>query len=207
MDSCHVRVVTSTCALAAMADQSATVLGRPSRTAGPSRPEEWGPDWRLFDAAPRCGKAARDWIADVLGQHRGLAEPDDAALVVSELFTNAVLHGPGGQVLVAHYLWRDGARIVVCDGGGTSTPHLRRPERSEEGGRGLQVVDMLAAAWGQFRAGPAAQVVWCDLGKPLDLVLTDPWGWLPVAIANIARTEPCHSTVPASDRIAITGRA
>lgn len=163
MDSCHVRVVTSTYAQAAMPDQPVGVLGRLGQSAEPSDPEGWrGPDWRIFDATPRCGKEVRDWIARVVAQQGGLADPGDAALVVSELFTNAVVHGPGGQVLVANCLWRDGVRIIVCDGGGPASPQVRQPARSEEGGRGLQVVDMIAAAWGQFRAGPV-QVVWCDL--------------------------------------------
>ena len=89
-------------------------------------------------------------------------------MVVSELFTNAVMHGPaGGRVLVGYCLWQDGAQIVVCDAGGTTSPRLRDPGKLDEGGRGLQVVDAVAAAWGTFRAGHA-QAVWCDLGKLLE---------------------------------------
>jgi anti-sigma regulatory factor (Ser/Thr protein kinase) len=187
-----------------MPDQPAGVLGRHPQTADLSHSEDQrGPGWRVFDATPRCGKEVRDWIASVIVQDDDLADPADVALVVSELFTNAVLHGPGGQVLVAHFLWRGGVRIAVCDGGGTSTPQLREPARSEEGGRGLQVVDMIAAAWGQFRVG-SAQVVWCELGKPLDSVLSDPWSWLLAAIAGIGPSGPCSSSAEASDRIPIT---
>lgn len=186
-----------------MPDKPTDVLGRHPHAADLSHSKDQrGPGWRVFDATPRCGKEVRGWIADVVAQHDDVADPADAALVVSELFANAVLHGPGGQVLVAHYLWRDGARIVVCDGGGASTPQLRQPARSEEGGRGLQVVDVIAAAWGQFRIG-AVQVVWCDLGKPLDSVLSDPWSWLLVAIAGVGPTGPCSSSAGTSDRIPI----
>ena len=207
MDSCHVRVVTSTYVQAAMPDQPTSVLRWHPHTADLSRPEEHcGADWRVFDATPRCGKEVRDWIAHAIAQHDGPADPADAALVVSELFTNAVLHGPGGQVLVAHILWRDGARIVVGDGGGTTTPQLRQTARSEEGGRGLHLVDMIAAAWGQFRLG-SAQVVWCDLANPLGSVLSDPWAWLSAAIPDIGPTAPCSPAAEASGRIPITGQA
>src|SRR5450755_432133 len=46
-----------------------------------------------------------------------------------------------------------------------------------EGGRGLQVVDALAARWGSFRAA-RAQVVWCDLGQPLPAATVEAWAWL-----------------------------
>ncbi len=178
-----------------MPDQPAGVLGRHPHAADLGHSEDRrGPDWRVFDATPRCGKEVRDWIASVIAQRDGLADPDDAALVVGELFTNAVLHGPGGQILVAHYLWRDGARIVVCDGGGTTTPRLGQPARSAEGGRGLQVVDVLAAAWGQFRVG-SAQVVWCDLAKRLDSSTSGSWSWLPAVITGVRLTEPFSSAV------------
>ena len=126
-----------------------------------------GPGWRWFDADPACGKAVRDWIARVVGAHGCPVDAPDAALVVSELFGNAVRHGPdAGNVLVAYLLWRDGARIVVCDRGGPTLPRLRDRDSCAEGGRGLQVVDALAACWGSFRAAHV-QVVWCDLGQPL----------------------------------------
>jgi hypothetical protein len=46
-----------------------------------------------------------------------------------------------------------------------------------EGGRGLQVVDSVAASWGSFRL-PGAQAVWCDFGQPLDAPASDAWAWL-----------------------------
>jgi anti-sigma regulatory factor (Ser/Thr protein kinase) len=111
----------------------------------------------------------RDWISHVVAAHPGPADPADAALVASELFANAVMHGPpGGQVLVGYVLWCQGIRIMVCDGGGATTPRLRDSTGLEEGGRGLHVVDALSAQWGSFRA-PGAQVVWCDLGQPMNV--------------------------------------
>jgi len=167
-----------------------------------------GPGWRLFEADPACGTTVRGWIARIVGAHPCPVDPQDAALVVSELFGNAVVHGPaGGTVLVAYLLWPGGARIVVCDSGGPTLPRLRdggglpdgggppegdrpapprlRDHDLPEGGRGLLVVDALAARWGSFRTAPA-QVVWCDLGQPLPAATAEAWAWLNALLAGAA---------------------
>ena len=153
-----------------------------------------GAGWRVFGACPGNGRAVRGWATQAVSQRGCLTDPGNAALVVSELFTNALLYGPvGGQVLVAYCLWRDGARIIVCDAGGASVPRLRDLWELEEGGRGLQVVEMIAAAWGSFRT-PDAQIVWCDLGKPLDCVVAgDMWACLHLVLAAV-------DLAPVSDR-------
>jgi len=97
---------------------------------------------------------------------------------------NAVRHGPdAGNVLVAYLVWPDGARIVVCDRGGPTLPQLRARDGFAEGGRGLQVVDALAARWGSFRAAHV-QVVWCDLGQPLPATGAQAWARLNAALAG-----------------------
>ncbi len=137
-----------------------------------------GPGWRITDADPGQARVVRDWIRSAISRHDGRADPADAALAVSELYANAVMHGPaGGRVLAGYCLWADGARIVVCDGGGTGTPRVRPGGGLAEGGRGLEVVDALATAWGSFRL-PEAQVVWCDFGQPLRVPDPDAWAWL-----------------------------
>ncbi|MGH3153501.1 MAG: ATP-binding protein, partial [Streptosporangiaceae bacterium] len=114
--------------------------------------------------------------------------------VVTELFGNAVRHGPaGGRVLVGYCLWREGARLVVCDGGGPGTPRLMRPGELAEGGRGLHVVDSLAARWGSFRL-VGAQAVWCDFGQPLHAAASDAW-------PGCARSCPCATWPPMAARL------
>ncbi len=143
-----------------------------------------GPGWRLFAADPAFVHTARDWIARIISAHACPVDPTDATLVVSELFSNAIMHGPErGQVLVGYVLWRDGARIVVCDGGGSTVPQLGEQSDLAEGGRGLVVVDGLAARWGSFRAGQA-QVVWCDLGQPIPAAAGEAWAWLHGVLAE-----------------------
>ncbi len=137
-----------------------------------------GPGWRITGADPGQARQVRDWIRSAIARHHCPVDPADAALAVSELYTNAVMHGPAdGRVLTGYCLWSAGARIVVCDGGGPGSPLVRSGPDLGEGGRGLQGVDSVAARWGSFRL-PGAQAVWCDLGQPLRAPAGDAWAWL-----------------------------
>lgn len=76
---------------------------------------------------------------------------DDAVAIVSELFTNALLHtasgGPGGLVVVQVTRWLLGVRIAVTDQGSTKSPVIRHPgPRAElaENGSGLYLVRQLS---------------------------------------------------------------
>jgi hypothetical protein len=90
---------------------------------------------------------------------------DTAALVVSELVTNAIVHTAGRRVVCE---LRDGdglVRIAVRDEGcaaGRPEAARRRPE--EEHGRGLLLVDALSHAWGAHEHGPGL-LVWADLPR------------------------------------------
>lgn len=137
-----------------------------------------GPGWQVFNAHPGHVRQVRDWISAAITRHDCPIDPADAALVVSELFTNAVMHGPReGWVLVGHCLWSQGARIVVCDGGDSGEPELRLVMSQAENGRGLHVVDAISEQWGSFRLA-GSLVVWCDLGQPLCVSSRDAWAWL-----------------------------
>lgn len=138
-----------------------------------------GPAWRVVDADRGNGKLIRDWIGSAITRHGCHVDPADAVLAVGELFTNAVRHGPGGRVLVGYCLWPGGARIVVADGGGYGTPEMRPVTSTDEGGRGLLVVEAITAQWGCFCFRSAGHlIVWCDLGQPLRSQDNDAWAWL-----------------------------
>jgi anti-sigma regulatory factor (Ser/Thr protein kinase) len=70
---------------------------------------------------------------------------DTAVLLISELVTNAVLHGTGEIRLTIDIAGTD-ARFSVCDEGG-GTPVVR-PEPGPDGGWGLRLVGQLASRWG-----------------------------------------------------------
>ncbi|MCS0637950.1 ATP-binding protein [Streptomyces sp. LP05-1] len=89
---------------------------------------------------------------------------DAVTLVVSELFTNAVVHTMSGRVVCE---LRDGGerlRVAVQDEGcPASGPRLSR-SCPEEGGRGLMLVDAVSSAWGAHEARHGAgRVVWAEL--------------------------------------------
>lgn len=106
---------------------------------------------------------ARRAVLDTLDKwgHEGLRE--DAALLVSELVTNAVVHG-GGKVEVAVLLIADRVRVEVHDHG-KGLPV--GPDEPDESGRGLLIVDAVASAWG-VEAGDDGKRVWFELARPLD---------------------------------------
>lgn len=92
---------------------------------------------------------------------------DDAALLLSELVGNAVRHAaplPGGVLRVAWEVAQDAVRLSVTDGGGEQRPLVRTPGTESESGRGLAVVDALAASWGVEPAEPG-QRVWAVLSR------------------------------------------
>jgi anti-sigma regulatory factor (Ser/Thr protein kinase) len=151
-----------------------------------------GPGWRIVDADPRGARQIRDWIQSAIASHGCPVELDDAVLVADELFVNALMHGPpSGLVLVGYCLWREGARIVVCDAGGSTAPELRETDAGTEGGHGLHLVEELSVRWGSFRL-PGAQVVWCDFGQPLRAPASDAWAWLRLVLSVCPLSAPAR---------------
>ena len=90
------------------------------------------------------------------GEQRGNLE--DVVLVVSELVTNALLHGHGTPA-VRLVDGGDRIRVEVCD----DSPLLPVSHRvTPTSGLGLRVVEQLSSAWGASRRG-RGKVVWCEL--------------------------------------------
>lgn len=112
--------------------------------------------WERFPATPRSVARARRAVSGALGEWGvGQADVATAALVVSELVTNAVRHGlvPGRLVeLRLTYDLGKAVNVEVSDAGdgrpptGTAAPPL--PDDDAESGRGLALVAAFADAWG-----------------------------------------------------------
>ncbi|MGK5695862.1 ATP-binding protein [Streptomyces sp. URMC 128] len=97
---------------------------------------------------------------------------DSAALVVSELVTNAIVHTASAHIVCELHDGDDLVRIAVRDEGcAPGQPHAAgrtRPE--EEHGRGLLLVDALCDAWGAHEHGPGL-LVWAELPREADTPL------------------------------------
>ncbi|MFD4572326.1 ATP-binding protein [Streptomyces sp. NPDC058417] len=91
----------------------------------------------------------------------------DAVLVVSELATNAVRHGPPQEreFEVAVTALGDGACLIEVSDGGRDTPRPRPVTDADEHGRGLHLVQHLATTWGVRHRGHHGKTVWALLTR------------------------------------------
>lgn len=87
---------------------------------------------------------------------------ETAGLLISELVTNAFEHGRGPRIRVRLYCSAHEYVIEVRDGS-HERPVLRHATADDHHGRGLLLVDALAASWGVSEGG---MTTWCAL--PLD---------------------------------------
>ncbi|MET9257127.1 ATP-binding protein [Streptomyces sp. NPDC003717] len=106
---------------------------------------------------------------------------DTAALVVSELVTNAIVHTASRHIVCELHDGRDLVRIAVRDEGcAPGQPYADGQQPDDEHGRGLVLVDALCAAWGAHEHGPGL-LVWADLprtaGEPDTLAPRGDLGW------------------------------
>ncbi|MFE9647962.1 SpoIIE family protein phosphatase [Streptomyces sp. NPDC006365] len=139
----------------------ARVQGLPAESVG---------DWTL-PREPRSVGRAREFARGQLLSWDLEPLVDTAELLVSELVTNALRYGEGDIRL---RLLLD--RTLVCEvwDAGLVQPRRRRARDTDEGGRGLQLVGLLSAAWGSRRT-PRGKTVWFELPLPNgDTGLTDP---------------------------------
>lgn len=125
----------------------------------------------VFDlpCEPRSAAAARSRVTRALGTWRLDHLRDDAALLVSEAVASAVREAHGPEVHVQLSREPNWLRFVVHsravgqgrDQGAQADRVVRLPEPDEEG-RGLFLVEALAARWG-VEALPTGRLVWFDL--------------------------------------------
>ncbi|WP_017590217.1 ATP-binding protein [Nocardiopsis ganjiahuensis] len=131
--------------------------------------------------APESVTGARQGLcADLRALKIRTDRVDDAALILSELVSNALRHAsplPGHTVGVS---WRiegapdaptaDWLEISVRDGGSSTMPRVARPSLSGLGGRGLSIVQSLAGRW----------------GTEMDATTTTVWAVLEIASEEVA---------------------
>jgi anti-sigma regulatory factor (Ser/Thr protein kinase) len=119
-----------------------------------------------------ASKAAREFTGQTLSAWGLLTLAEDAAVIVSELVTNALRHGARGMNGAVHdrielILWRRAGQVVcaVTDPG-SEPPMLAEPDALAEAGRGLHVVQALSANWGWTRLHGRRKAVWAALSDP-----------------------------------------
>lgn len=150
---------------------SEAVLGRAEHTGDATLllaklgrlPEADAAAWTLT-ARPTAVAQARDLIRERLSAWHLPGLSDVIELLVSELVTNALRYGvaPFGLRMT-----RDSITVLVeVSDGNPTVPRLRSVTPfDDEGGRGLHLVDELAADWG-VRGRPQGKTVWFTLGIP-----------------------------------------
>jgi anti-sigma regulatory factor (Ser/Thr protein kinase) len=164
--------------------------------------EEVGPSAAvLLPYTPSSVAEARHRLVSDLAA-AGIYEPvaGDAALVVTELLSNAIRHAaplPGAQVRVTWTLDHDAVRVAVSDAGDGPLPHVTEPAPGAPGGRGLGIVETLADRWGVLRDN-GETTVWAQLAAPpvSPLPVAERPPPAPVAAAEVAAVHK-HSVADA----------
>jgi serine/threonine-protein kinase RsbW len=127
---------------------------------------ERGAAVRTLPGVPRSVGEARAFVRGQLGGGHAAAVVV-GELLVSELATNAITHTdsglPGRTFTVTVRPVAGGAEIAVYDAGARTVPTVTGPGPDGQHGRGVAIVDALAASWGTAPAD-GGRVTWCRIG-------------------------------------------
>jgi anti-sigma regulatory factor (Ser/Thr protein kinase) len=117
---------------------------------------------RLWPVPASCGDA-RQAVRSFCHQQAMDDVTDDAVMLTSELMANAVEHSTGMVTLLA--LVVDSSLVVVVRDDSDDLPTMvADPPSYAERGRGLHVIEALAADWGVDRLA-SGKTVWFRLPK------------------------------------------
>jgi anti-sigma regulatory factor (Ser/Thr protein kinase) len=117
-------------------------------------------DSLVVPSAPRSVSLVRRYVVDACVRLGRSDAVDTAALLVSEVATNAVLHAYGREVRV-RVLGGARLRVEVFDGSPV-LPVQRHAAPGAEGGRGMALVEALAVRWG-VEARPTGKTFWFEV--------------------------------------------
>ena len=105
--------------------------------------------------------AARAFVTqNLLRQHCPEDLVADVQLVVSELATNALVHGEAGFTVKLRKV--DEVVVVEVEDGSHVGPVLRVPAELETNGRGVAIVDALSRRWGVYHYAGGGKAVWAE---------------------------------------------
>ncbi|MFD5187141.1 ATP-binding protein [Streptomyces sp. NPDC058357] len=119
---------------------------------------------KRFRARRDSVPAARRHVESVLTEWKLGGLIDETTLLASELSTNAVIHAKGTGDYFELALRRRGGTLAreVSDSYQWRMPELRTPTLDDLSGRGLVIVDAVAAKWG-VRPRDPGKTVWVHL--------------------------------------------
>lgn len=124
-----------------------------------------------LSAEPSAAKVARQFTLATLGSFGAGDLVDDAAIVVSELVTNAVRYGlrPGlactaADARIEVFLLRQASYLLcVVTDSSPGPPMVMEPDLTTATGRGLHVVEALSTRWGWAPLATGGKAVWAAL--------------------------------------------
>ena len=114
----------------------------------------------LADTVPASVARIRRFAVETSRTAAPGVDADTVALLVSEVATNALVHG-AGRVRVRVRATARGLRVEVHDEDAT-LPARRTATPMDEGGRGIALVDALSTGWGAERT-PDGKTVWFEV--------------------------------------------
>ena len=119
---------------------------------------------------PQQVSAARDFVVRTLTANQEDADAHTAALLTSEIVTNAIQHSKsgveGGTVTIVVIRLPRGILVEIIDGGSAGAPMVQGDLYAAQG-HGLFLVQGLAAEWGYHRDS-ASTTVWFHLPTEAD---------------------------------------
>jgi anti-sigma regulatory factor (Ser/Thr protein kinase) len=129
-----------------------------------------------YTPVPRSVALARHRAARLVAEWGYEHLAGDVALVVSELMTNALLHGSLRDRLVRLRILTTPAalRVEISDPRGERLPCPRDATGEDQFGRGLTLVEALADDWGMGPRAGVGKTVWAEWSLGLTLCGTDP---------------------------------
>jgi anti-sigma regulatory factor (Ser/Thr protein kinase) len=152
-------------------DLNAKLSSAPGRPRVVRMPSDWWDSPAVaacpLSAGAQSGRAARKFTRNTLKEWGLASLADDAEAIVGEFVANAVSHAArcigSGQPLGLRLLRRTGEVMCAVLDPSDTAPVLRVPDRNEEAGRGLQMVDALSDVWGWSPVTGRGKAVWAIL--------------------------------------------